>query len=162
MNSSSTLNNNISNSNETLNSNAILSAKLLSDSSKSSSSSSSSDYSSTASSSNASSPINATDSDDNEIYKQISHKSSRNSSLTADGQHMVLNGSTFFDNSSSKKIIHRVVLTGGPCAGKTTSINRVKSFFENIGWKVFCVPETATMLLSAGIYFYELEKHSNF
>ena len=35
-----------------------------------------------------------------------------------------------------KKRIHRVVLTGGPCAGKTTSINRIKTFFENIGWKV--------------------------
>lgn len=32
--------------------------------------------------------------------------------------------------------IHRVVLTGGPCAGKTTSINRIKTFFENIGWRV--------------------------
>ncbi len=28
------------------------------------------------------------------------------------------------------------MLTGGPCAGKTTSINRIKNFFENIGWKV--------------------------
>lgn len=34
------------------------------------------------------------------------------------------------------KRIHRVVLTGGPCAGKTTSINRIKNFFINIGWKV--------------------------
>lgn len=54
------------------------------------------------------------------------------------------------------KRIHRVVFTGGPCAGKTTSINRIKNFFENIGWKVYCVPETATTLLSAGIYFYDL------
>lgn len=55
---------------------------------------------------------------------------------------------------------HRVVFTGGPCAGKTTSINRIKNFFENIGWKVFCVPETATVLLSSGIYFYELTPES--
>lgn len=34
------------------------------------------------------------------------------------------------------KRIHRVVLTGGPCAGKTTGINKIKNFFENIGWKV--------------------------
>lgn len=59
-----------------------------------------------------------------------------------------------------KKLIHRVVFTGGPCAGKTTSINRMKNFFENIGWKVFCVPETATLLLSTGILFYELENHT--
>ncbi|RNA27737.1 TRPL translocation defect 14 isoform X3 [Brachionus plicatilis] len=63
-------------------------------------------------------------------------------------------------NSNSNKRIHRVVLTGGPCAGKTTSINKIKNFFENIGWKVFCVPETATILLSSGIYFYDLGKHT--
>lgn len=57
---------------------------------------------------------------------------------------------------SSSKRTHRVVFTGGPCAGKTTSINRIKSFFESIGWKVFCVPETATFLLSSGILFYDL------
>lgn len=59
-----------------------------------------------------------------------------------------------------KKRIHRVVLTGGPCAGKTTSINRIRNFFENIGWKAFCVPETASVLLSSGILFYDLAKHT--
>ena len=65
-------------------------------------------------------------------------------------------------NSSIEKAkrIHRVVLTGGPCAGKTTSINKIKNFFENIGWKVFCVPETATILLSSGIYFDDLGEQS--
>ena len=38
-----------------------------------------------------------------------------------------------------QKRLHRVVFTGGPCAGKTTAINRIKNFFENIGWKVKCV-----------------------
>ena len=33
--------------------------------------------------------------------------------------------------------MHRVVFTGGPCAGKTTSIMRIRNFFENIKWKVF-------------------------
>lgn len=56
--------------------------------------------------------------------------------------------------------IHRVVFTGGPCAGKTTSINRIKTFFENIGWKVLCVPETATILLSSGVYFCDLNDES--
>jgi len=59
-----------------------------------------------------------------------------------------------------KKRIHRVVLTGGPCAGKTTSINRIRNFFENIGWKAFCVPETASTLLSSGIRFYDLGEHT--
>lgn len=87
--------------------------------------------------------------DDLEIDEQIDH------SISA-----VLSSVPTQTKSNSNKRIHRVVLTGGPCAGKTTSINKIRNFFENIGWKVFCVPETATILLSTGIYFYELGKHS--
>lgn len=58
------------------------------------------------------------------------------------------------------KRIHRVVFTGGPCAGKTTTINRMRSFFQNIGWKVLTVPETATILLGTGVYFYELDNET--
>lgn len=58
------------------------------------------------------------------------------------------------------KRMHRVVFTGGPCAGKTTSINRMKNFFENIGWKVLTVPETATILLGTGVYFYEFDNET--
>jgi thymidylate kinase len=65
--------------------------------------------------------------------------------------------SLFNDNGDGGRHVHRVVFTGGPCAGKTTSINRIKSFFENIGWKVFNVPETATFLLTSGIRFYDLD-----
>lgn len=95
------------------------------------------------------SAINDAD-DDLEIDEHIDH------SISA-----VLSSVPTQTKSSSNKRIHRVVLTGGPCAGKTTSINKIKNFFENIGWKVFCVPETATILLSSGIYFYDLGKHSN-
>ena len=61
-----------------------------------------------------------------------------------------------------QKRVHRVVFTGGPCAGKTTSMNKIKNFFENIGWKVLIVPETAYTLLSSGIYFYEFNQDSNY
>lgn len=64
-------------------------------------------------------------------------------------------------NFKEEKRIHRVVFTGGPCAGKTTSINRLRNFFENIGWKVLSVPETATTILSSGIYFSELNEDGN-
>ncbi|CAB0019456.1 unnamed protein product [Nesidiocoris tenuis] len=43
---------------------------------------------------------------------------------------------------------YRLVLTGGPCGGKTTSQARLSTFFENLGWKVYRVPETATVLIS--------------
>ncbi|XP_059488051.1 TRPL translocation defect protein 14 [Neocloeon triangulifer] len=52
--------------------------------------------------------------------------------------------------------VYKVVLTGGPCGGKTTGQSRLCTFFENLGWKVFRVPETATVLLSGGIRFSEL------
>jgi hypothetical protein len=47
-------------------------------------------------------------------------------------------------------------LTGGPCGGKTTGQARLSTFFENLGWKVYRVPETANILLSGGVNFTEL------
>jgi len=54
--------------------------------------------------------------------------------------------------------VHKLVLTGGPCGGKTTGQARLATFFENLGWKVFRVPETATVLMSGGISFGELNQ----
>ena len=49
-----------------------------------------------------------------------------------------------------KKRIVRIVLTGGPAAGKTTLISRIlKEFKQDDGWKVITIPETATELISA-------------
>ena len=48
----------------------------------------------------------------------------------------------------AKRIV-RIVLTGGPAAGKTTLISRIlKEFKSEDGWKVITVPETATDLIS--------------
>lgn len=48
----------------------------------------------------------------------------------------------------AKRII-RIVLTGGPAAGKTTLISRIlKEFKSEDGWKVITIPETATDLIS--------------
>ncbi|XP_028396886.1 TRPL translocation defect protein 14-like [Dendronephthya gigantea] len=52
--------------------------------------------------------------------------------------------------------IYRLALTGGPCAGKTTSQARLSTFFENLGWKVFRVPEASTILLGGGVKFPDL------
>ena len=47
------------------------------------------------------------------------------------------------------KRITRIVLTGGPAAGKTTLISRIlKEFKQDDGWKVITIPETATELIS--------------
>ena len=48
-----------------------------------------------------------------------------------------------------EKNITRIVLTGGPAAGKTTLISRIlKEFKQDDGWKVITIPETATELIS--------------
>ena len=48
------------------------------------------------------------------------------------------------------KDIKRIVLTGGPCAGKTTALVRIIEHFSNLGFKVFCVPEVPTMYSQGG------------
>ncbi|KAJ8725455.1 hypothetical protein PYW08_003638 [Mythimna loreyi] len=58
--------------------------------------------------------------------------------------------------NQTQKIVYKLVLTGGPCGGKTTGQSRLSTFFENLGWKVFRVPETANVLLSGGVKFADL------
>ena len=48
-----------------------------------------------------------------------------------------------------EKHITKIVLTGGPAAGKTTLISRIlKEFKQEDGWRVITIPETATELIS--------------
>ena len=49
------------------------------------------------------------------------------------------------------KKIFKIVITGGPCAGKTTAMVKIESEFEKQGYKVLRVPETATELIMGGI-----------
>ncbi|GMR34251.1 hypothetical protein PMAYCL1PPCAC_04446 [Pristionchus mayeri] len=55
-------------------------------------------------------------------------------------------------NSFGKKVI-KVVFTGGPCAGKSTSIERAKDLIDkNYGeaWNCYTVAEAATVMYSTG------------
>lgn len=62
--------------------------------------------------------------------------------------------------------IKRIVLTGGPCAGKTTALVRINEHFSALGYKVFTVPEVPTMITQSGWnyltdnhdFYYEGEK----
>lgn len=48
--------------------------------------------------------------------------------------------------------IKEIVLTGGPCSGKTTALAYIQEWLSNHGWRVFLVPETATMFITRGIH----------
>lgn len=45
----------------------------------------------------------------------------------------------------------KIVLTGGPCAGKTTAMSWIQNHFTKQGYTVLFVPETATELITGGI-----------
>lgn len=49
------------------------------------------------------------------------------------------------------KQLHKIVLTGGPCAGKSTAMSTIESELSQIGYKVVIVPETATEFILNGI-----------
>ncbi|MBP5478652.1 MAG: ATP-binding protein [Bacteroidaceae bacterium] len=60
----------------------------------------------------------------------------------------------------------RIVLTGGPCAGKTSALELIVDHFTNKGYKVFTIPEMPTLFTQSGMnyltknkdFFYEGEK----
>ena len=46
-----------------------------------------------------------------------------------------------------------IVLTGGPCAGKTTALARIVQYFTDHGYAVYTQPEAATLFNQAGVNF---------
>lgn len=54
---------------------------------------------------------------------------------------------------STPKPVFRVVLTGGPCAGKTTALAVLEERMRSRGFRVFVVPEAATTLITGGAMF---------
>lgn len=47
--------------------------------------------------------------------------------------------------------ITKIVITGGPCAGKSTAMSWIQNAFTNLGYTVLFVPETATELITGGV-----------
>ncbi len=47
--------------------------------------------------------------------------------------------------------ITKIVITGGPCAGKSTAMSWVQNAFTQMGYAVLFVPETATELITGGV-----------
>ncbi len=47
--------------------------------------------------------------------------------------------------------IYKIVITGGPCAGKSTAMSWIQNAFGQMGYTVLFVPETATEFISGGV-----------
>ena len=56
----------------------------------------------------------------------------------------------------------KIVLTGGPCAGKSKILERLIKHYSTEENKIFVVPETASEVLASGIKFLEVDDSFNF
>lgn len=59
-------------------------------------------------------------------------------------------------------MITKIVLTGGPCAGKTTTNERIEEFYNKVGYAVFTLPEAATLFIKAGAEFLTQDRNLYF
>ncbi len=58
--------------------------------------------------------------------------------------------------------IHKIVITGGPCAGKSTAMSWIQNAFSQMGYTVLFVPETATELISGGVAPWTLKTNTEY
>ena len=52
--------------------------------------------------------------------------------------------------SDDKINLTRILLTGGPCAGKSTALAAISQDLTQLGYKVLVVPEAATIIMKGG------------
>lgn len=57
----------------------------------------------------------------------------------------------YYMRSNQKYPVYKIVVTGGPCGGKSTSFDRIHKIFTEKGFRVLCVPEINTMVVLAGV-----------
>lgn len=70
-----------------------------------------------------------------------------------------LNEESFLEHFRKVPPIYRVVLTGGPCAGKSTMLAFLQTKIpQRAGLKVFCVPEAATLLVGGGLEWTDMNR----
>lgn len=72
------------------------------------------------------------------------------------------------DTAASKKSpeppLYKIVLTGGPCGGKTTSLARLSSFLRQRGFQVMTCPEAFSILINNGMsmnYYAEVKSFAS-
>lgn len=62
---------------------------------------------------------------------------------------------------SQAKKTPEIVITGGPCSGKTTSMDYISEKLQDLGFRVIIVPEIATEFISGGVPDIEQLKKEN-
>ncbi|MBQ7832479.1 MAG: AAA family ATPase [Lachnospiraceae bacterium] len=58
--------------------------------------------------------------------------------------------------------VTKIVITGGPCAGKSTAMSRIQEVFNQKGYRTIFIQETATELILAGINPVSCASNSDF
>jgi len=61
-----------------------------------------------------------------------------------------------------KMDLTKIVITGGPCAGKSTAMSWIQNTFSQMGYTVLFVPETATELITGGVSPWTCGTNSDF
>lgn len=58
--------------------------------------------------------------------------------------------------------VTKIVITGGPCAGKSTAMQSIKDAFTKLGYAVLFVSETATELITGGVAPWTLKSNAEY
>ena len=51
----------------------------------------------------------------------------------------------------NRRHFRKIVVTGGPCAGKTTGLTWIQNTFEKMGYTILFLQEPATEMMTAGV-----------
>jgi hypothetical protein len=60
------------------------------------------------------------------------------------------------------KKVTTIVITGGPCSGKTSALQQIREIYTQRGYTAIFVPETATEMMTGGLYPWNCGGNVNF
>jgi len=72
--------------------------------------------------------------------------------LTTAGRAEQARAARHFHKPTETRVV-RIVLTGGPCAGKSSSLAPLMEAGKREGFDIYCAPEAATMIFNCGFMF---------
>jgi len=89
------------------------------------------------------------------LYAFYNHENEYNTAQASEfNEHDQRIKQLFAENNSMKNDgkppIYKIVLTGGPCGGKSTALSIMSDRLRSFGFRVFIVPEAATIVITGG------------